>query len=533
MVLSDSFLFKTPTFLSKTLDKPIKKCGASRPCSNVYFLIGGDFLLPVNCGSHADYQKFVIENLRKYYPNPDSISRSTWDIIDRFWNLDLSYTDEKLKSTYSIFGPKPRTPSCMHRSYLLSLDFKVLSITEWAAQLKINPLYAILSGFEFGNTPGVGTFYDFINRLWDSAEANFSSHLHPPKNSVKKPSVKGSKAKSIEKVSVEQLLNELDNTDFFINDQPYGSLFDLFNKEFLQTSVSKGLINPDSLSLAGDGTPIVTSARERKHKLCQCTGECSCDRYFSQPDCDIGWDSSRNSFYHGYDLYMLVASDSESDLPVFPLLNPASRHDSHGFLHTFFRMKNFLPDFNVTKLLLDSAHDAMPIYKYCKHNHITPFIDLNEKRGIKVPYKNDFTIGKDGVPVCKEGFRMRHDGTEPSKYRIKFRCPFFNRKHGCSCEHPCSDAKYGRTVHLAMKDNPRLINIPPRDTEEWKKEFNARTSVERSNKREKIDFLLENGRHRSTKMWYCRLYNIMMLQHLDAWDLPYESAPKKLILQTA
>jgi len=122
-------------------------------------------LLPVNCGGHSDYQNFVVKNLRKYYPNPDSLSRSTWDIIDRFWNLDLSYTDEKLKNRYSVFGPKPRTPSCMHRSYLLSLDFKVTSLTEWAAQLKINPLYSILSGFEFGDTPGVGTFYDFLNRL--------------------------------------------------------------------------------------------------------------------------------------------------------------------------------------------------------------------------------------------------------------------------------------------------------------------------------------------------------------------------------
>lgn len=118
-------------------------------------------MLPVNCGSHSDYQNFVATNLRKYYPNPDSIARSTWDIIDRFWNLDLSYTDEKLRIRYSVFGPKLRTPSCMHRSYLLSLDFKVTSLTEWAAQLKINPLYAILSGFEFGDTPGVGTFYDF------------------------------------------------------------------------------------------------------------------------------------------------------------------------------------------------------------------------------------------------------------------------------------------------------------------------------------------------------------------------------------
>ncbi|MFQ7356263.1 MAG: hypothetical protein ACLROG_16970 [Coprococcus phoceensis] len=54
-----------------------------------------------------------------------------------------------------------------------------------------------------------------------------------------------------------------------------------------------------------------------------------------------------------------------------------------------------------------------------------------------------------------------------------------------------------------MKDNPRLINFPPRDSEQWKLEYNARTSAERSNKREKIDFQLESGRHRSTKMWYC------------------------------
>ena len=51
-------------------------------------------MLPVNCGSHADYQNFVVKNLRKYYPNPDAIARSTWDIIERFWTLDLSYTDE-------------------------------------------------------------------------------------------------------------------------------------------------------------------------------------------------------------------------------------------------------------------------------------------------------------------------------------------------------------------------------------------------------------------------------------------------------
>ena len=87
-------------------------------------------MLPVNSGGHAAYQNFVTENLRKYYPDPNVISPSTWDIIERFWTLDLSYTDELLRNKYSVFGPKPRTPSCMQRSYLLSIDFKVDSLTD-------------------------------------------------------------------------------------------------------------------------------------------------------------------------------------------------------------------------------------------------------------------------------------------------------------------------------------------------------------------------------------------------------------------
>lgn len=60
----------------------------------------------------------------------------------------------------------------------------------------------------------------------------------------KKPSAKGAKAKPVEKISVELLLQELENTSFSISEQPYGSLFDLFNQEFLQQSVSRQLIHP-------------------------------------------------------------------------------------------------------------------------------------------------------------------------------------------------------------------------------------------------------------------------------------------------
>ena len=321
---------------------------------------------------------------------------------------------------------------------------------------------------------------------------------------------------------------------------PCRRLWEIFNTFFLQASVDKNLISLKELALAGDGTPVYTAAQERKTLTCSCLENgirgCKCSRIYHQPDCDIGWDSHRNRFYFGYHLYMLTASDSENDLPVFPFLSPASRHDSHGFLYNWFSMKQMLPEAVVKKLLLDSAHDAMPYYDYCKKNGITPFIDLNRKCGRPPVYKNDISIGKDGIPLCPKGFPMKLAAVEPKKGRIKYRCPKITCKGGsphCTCENPCSDARYGRNVHLVIKDNPRLFTNPPRGSAEWKLEFNARTSAERCNKREKIDYKLEDGRYRSSRMWYCRLFAIMMCQHLDAWALPKTSPLKDFFEQAA
>lgn len=495
-------------------------------------------MLPFNPCGHTAYQDFLVSQLRKHYPNPDSIPKDVWEIIEKFYLKDLSGLDEFLRDSYSIFGPKPRLPSAMMRSVLLSLEFQATSVTQWARQMKINTLYAILSGFEPGDTPGVGTFYDFFDRLWLSENDNLSPHERQPKPSVKKPKgkSKGTKADSVEKVTVDQLIQKYQSQPLAAS-EPFSRLFDIFKREFLDESVRRGLINPDCLDLAGDGTPVVTSAQMRKKRICDCkekgVTDCSCERYYSQPDCDIGWDSHRECFYHGYDLYLLTAAGACHDLPIFPLFGPASRHDAIGFVHAWFTMKAMLPDYTVHKLLLDSAHDAMPVYQYCRQNGIVPFIDLNAKRGAKLKYKDDFTVGEDGVPICPAGHKMCHDGVEKSKMRAKFRCPKISRKYGCSCESPCSDSKYGRTVHVAMKDNPRIFNIPPRGSEEWKLQYNARTSAERANKRIKVDYKLEGGRHRSSKMWYCRLYCIMMCQHLDAWGLPDASPLKGRILQAA
>lgn len=80
-------------------------------------------------------------------------------------------------------------------------------------------------------------------------------------------------------------------------------LWEIFNTFFLQASVAENLFSLKELALAGDGTPVYTSARERKTRTCDCLEkgirDCKCNRIYHQPDCDIGWDSLLSIFLIG------------------------------------------------------------------------------------------------------------------------------------------------------------------------------------------------------------------------------------------
>ena len=133
MRLPKTFFYKFPHFFQKAIDKTLQKCGASRPLINkiirpaqpeLIFGIGGAFLLkPINVGGHAAYQDRVLSQLRKYYPDSaSSLPAHTWNIMEKFWNLDLSEVDTLMQDRYSAFGPEPRLPSDLLRSVLVSVE---------------------------------------------------------------------------------------------------------------------------------------------------------------------------------------------------------------------------------------------------------------------------------------------------------------------------------------------------------------------------------------------------------------------------
>ncbi len=69
---------------------------------------------------------------------------------------------------------------------VFSTDLSILhgttSITKWVDTMRSQPLFAVISGFTPYNVPGVGTFYDFISRLWKSDSKNFSQHIRSKKS---------------------------------------------------------------------------------------------------------------------------------------------------------------------------------------------------------------------------------------------------------------------------------------------------------------------------------------------------------------
>ena len=473
---------------------------------------------------HKQYQRFVLEQLPRYYTDSLLVLRhSDWPAIAKLWMTDLSRIASLVNDSYSDKGRKPRDPIALFRSFLLFLlTNPSIGLTAWVEELHRVPLYAILSGFEPGDIPGIGTFYDLFPRLWNADTKHLKPKRQPKKKKKpKRGNKKGEKAPTATPARVRRLIKRLMQQDHSASTLPTDLLFEFFQTQIASVSAELGLLGDlTALNVAGDGTPLVTAAFPRSKATCHCFRDghrnCGHSRIFSQPDCDTGWDSSRERYFAGHHLYVLSASDSPHDLPLYAKLQPASRHDSVSLVISSFEWQQRWTLGPIKRMLLDAAHDAQAIYEMLDEQGIEPFIDLNPRKKQHDTTKTDIPLSAQGVPTCPAGHPMKPNGYEKAHDRQKWRCPRASSTHN-SCEQPCSHAKYGRTFHTYPKGNLRLHPRVLRDSTEWKLIYKRRTSVERSNKRQKIDYRLEAGRHRSRMMWYIRLYGIMICQHIDAW----------------
>lgn len=250
-----------------------------------------------------------------------------------------------------------------------------------------------------------------------------------------------------------------------------------------------GLISSDGITISGDGTCVHTHANPNGKKVCNCAENgivsCACDRHYSDPEASIGWDSHLNTYYYGYTLYMLACHNEQHkvDLPLSIRFFDAKRHDSVSGIISLADFRRVTPEVTISNICSDSAHDNYPTYNLCKEWNITPFIDLNTKRGIPKTMPDDIKTDTDGTPLCQAGYRMVYWGGFCSgRSRIKWRCPLAcGKEDSCTCKSDCSSSTYGRCIYTKPDWNIRLYPPVPRGTEKYKKTYNNRTGSERVN----------------------------------------------------
>lgn len=494
-----------------------------------FYEVGG-FMLRVS-RSHSDFKNFLVENLKINYLLPGLTQPVLLyrQLIACVWNTDLSKVASIVGHRYSLKrGAPARDPVDLFRSSLLMELTQVQSVDDWVAQLKAFPIWAILSGFDPSDVPGVGTFYDFFKRLWLGAAAHLSLKVRKPRHKPRKGKKKGEKSPIRKPGVVSRLVKRFLKHPPSFHKQPHDLLQQIMKECFVLPSAQKGILGDiSSLSIAGDGTSVRTGASQYGKSICNCRKngiyKCNCARRFSDPDADWGWDSYREVYYFGRSLYAFTAADSPYDLPIYLHLYKASRHDSVAFVPSFLETVQLYPEFSFSECMLDSAHDAHPIYELLRHYNVGAIIDLNTRNSGKITSQGSISFTKDAIPVCPSGHIMAYDGYCKSRNRHKWRCPLTRKKWNVECTSRCSSSSYGRVFYTYEQDNLRYFTRIPRGTDLWKSRYKRRTTAERLNKRLKEDYLLERrGKIRSSRAWNLRVFFSAMCLHIDAW-IKYES----------
>ena len=285
-----------------------------------------------------------------------------------------------------------------------------------------------------------------------------------------------------------------------------------------------------------------------------------------------GWDSYNKEWFFGYTMYHLSVHNEEKhvDLPIYLQFADGNRFDGVTLISALAHARLMYKDIFYFKFLTaDSAHDNYATYRMLSFFSITPVIDLN-KRGSnsdnpstaaplaisdkdacaspaatvagvpsitsstpifnegRRPMKNKkcdpiliradgVPISENGRPICPIGVEMTNWGADKKRFRNKFRCPAMAGSISyCSLSEDCSSSDYGKVVYTKPDDDPRLYTAIPRDSPQWKRLYNNRSSTERVNTRILTDYQLEQPkRYGRRKLCFFAFDNAINV-HLDA-----------------
>ena len=481
-----------------------------------------------NWTSHISYQNFISDSIASFNESELKRLNDYSDSIAKLTALNLDPLADFLALYYSKIGRPAINQAEIFRSIILMLDRHYTSLTAWVEKLKSDDLLALLIGCSPDSLPPLGSYYDFINRLWlnnpDSDKGIRKKLAKYPKDSKPQGKTPG-KNKKLSNRHPEIVRKTV---DFFSSGRSFDARYEkllqnLFSLIAVVPSMELGLIPKDNLTIAGDGTCVHAHSSSLGIKVCKCKEDgiynCKCDRRYSDFDATYGWDSHLNTWFYGHTLYTFSTYNEQvqTDLPLIFRFVSAKRHDSVTGVVTLAELREVSPSLPINNICLDSANDNYPTYELCNAWGYIPFIDLNGNRGKPATLLPALSINEHGVPICQSGHEMVYNGFCKGRSRHKWRCPLkCNKVESCTSEEPCSPSSYGRVIYTKPDWDIRLFTPVPRKTKAWKETYKTRTCSERVNNRVLNDYGLHQMRIHGKKRYSFFTMMIGINIHLDA-----------------
>ena len=357
--------------------------------------------------SHDKYQTHLNSVRKRLSRNRPKYQTHLYeDAKQKLFHLNLDPVRKQLMPLYSSTGRPAMHQDIILRSLILftllfNKTIAATSLTNWVnSVLPVSAvLQAIIGCRSQEDLPPLGSYFDFMNRLWLSDRSIYSrKKLLPARKNGKKPKKNiGPDGKLEEedklhtKVLVEHILDGKR-----ISENPEGILQDIFFLTAVLPSARLGLISMENLTLSGDGTVVPShtahSGHEPRNPDESAAGVASGElRHYADPDAGWGWDSSKKAWYFGHTLYMLCCRNRELkiELPLLMNYTEARRHDSVNFLYAIDDFACHVTGISPKNICLDSAHDNIPTYRLLKEWGIHAFIDINGRNTKSENYPDD------------------------------------------------------------------------------------------------------------------------------------------------
>lgn len=443
-------------------------------------------------------------------------------------------------------GGEPRDMVVVWRVMLLGLLIGEPRYNALVRIMRSCRVLRVIAGLEDDDRgPGVGTLYDFENRLYDGAYRAPCAHRERPSVTQRRraaaPQPKRESATSAKKKgrvpttsprtaadTVAQLQARADQT---LPDTLATRLNELLHLVAVVPSAKLGLLGQlDQMRVAGDSSVLPTGAAFHGKKTCAHTRfeRCECDRIYADPDATLGFDSHANTVFYGHRFYEFSLIGGGHDLPLAIDIDTGNTSDAvAGPLVTEILVKtlaNTLPEAAVKIGVFDAGHDAEAFHVYLGTLGIDPVIPVKIAVSPRHPTRPELTLSQRGVPLCPANIEMAPAGSagvgtkaftcalRAGRVRV---CPL--APDGDTTWHCRPDLKAGPSVTIAIADNPRLVPRIARNSAAYTRHYKSRTCTERSNAIKKTRFKLVAARRRRASGWRIVLANMAILQHALAW----------------